>query len=408
MSANDATELRYSAKSGGRRRSAAHGTGGVPLALRNVLAHPMRLFRSASGIAFAVMLMLIELGFQNGFVDSAVSVIRAFDADIVLISSMKYQFAKKAAFPRRQLYQARAVPGVASVRPIYANWTQSVWKNPVTHATFALQLFAFDPDQPVFLIPAVTRNLAALRQPDTVMTDRRARAIVGRGRPGEETELARTRVRIVGLFSLGPDFYSDGTLIMSDRNFMKILGGMAAEPTLPDPEFGIVKVLPGADVQTVQQALRAALPDDVKVLTKQQLIDQEVKFQSQVSGVGPIFGAGVIIGFVVGMMITYQILFTDISDQLPQYATLKAIGYENRYLVKVVLQQAALYALVGYVPAWLMAVALYRILGDIALLPLEMTVKLTVLSFGLTAVMCVGAALVAFRRVAAADPAEVF
>ncbi|HVB18060.1 MAG TPA: FtsX-like permease family protein, partial [Stellaceae bacterium] len=98
----------------------------------------------------------------------------------------------------------------------------------------------------------------------------------------------------------------------------------------------------------------------------------------------------------------------DLSDQLPQYATLKGIGYETGYLVRVVLAQAALSALAGYLPAWLLCLVVYRAIGDLALMPMHMTLRLTLLSFGLTLGMCLLSALLAIRRVLAADPAEIF
>ena len=384
-------------------------TSEVPIAWRNLLADKRRLARSAAGIAFAIVLMLIELGFRNGFVDAAVGVIRAFDGDIVITSAAKYQFAKKAPFARRQLYEARGVAGVASVRPIYAEWVNSIWKNPITHASYALQLFGFDPDQPVFLFPEIAASLTELRRPDTVMTDSLARSFVGSGAPGLTSELARSTIRIVGRFALGPDFYTDGTLIMSDRNFLKFLGRTESQTgALPDPEFGVVKIRAGYDARRVQQALRATLPSNVAVLTKADFVDQETSFQSNVSGVGPIFGVGTLIGFAVGMMISYLTLHSEISDQLPQYATLKAIGYGDWFLVRIVMQQAVFYGLVGYLPAWAIAFVLYRVLGAIALLPLRMTRELTLMSFALTIGMCVLSALLAVRPVIRADPAEIF
>ena len=381
----------------------------VPLGWRILTADNARLARSASGIAFAIVLMLIELGFRNAFVDSAVDIVRKLDGDIVITSSSKYQFAKKAPFSRRQIYEARAVVGVASVRPLYAEWTNSVWKNPTDNTTYALQVLGFDPDQPVFLMPEVTAKLAELRQPDTIITDSRARRFVGRAGPGVVSEIARTEVRVIGQASVGPDFSSDGTIIMSDRNFIKLLGALPPHRgDLPDPEIGVVRVLSGHDPRAVQQSLRAALPSNVAVLTKAELVDQESKFQSEISGVGPIFGAGTLIGFAVGMMICYQILQTEIADQFSQYATLKAMGYRNRYLTKVVLQQAVFYGLAGYLPAWAVTVALYDVVAAVSLLPLHMTVTLTVMSLGLTIGMCVVSALVAVRRVIRADPAEVF
>jgi putative ABC transport system permease protein len=381
----------------------------VPLAWRILIVDKPRLARSASAIAFAIVLMLIELGFRNAFVDAAVDIVRKLDGDILITSSSKYQFAKKAPFSLRQLYEARAVAGVASVRPVYAEWTNSVWKNPTDNTSYAVQVLAFDPDQPVFQIPEVTAKLAELRQPDTIITDSRARDFVGHGSLGVLSEFARTQVRVIGHAPVGPDFYSDGTIIMSDRNFLKLLGGFAQHPgDLPDPEIGVVRVCAGHDLRTVQQSLRAALPRNVAVLTKAELVDQESKFQAEISGVGPIFGAGTLIGFAVGMMICYQILHTSIIDQFSQYATLKAMGYRNRYLAKIVLQQAVFYSLAGYLPAWVITVALYHAVAAVSLLPLRMTATLTLTSLALTIGMCVVSALIAVRRITRADPAEVF
>lgn len=380
----------------------------VPLGWRNMMADKRRLLRSTSGIAFAIVLMLIELGFRNAFVAAAVDPIRAFAGDIVITSAAKYQFARNAPFPQRRLYEARAVSGVAWARPVYAAWIRSVWENPATHRRYALQLFAFDPDQPVFNIAGLAASLVALHEQDTVLTDRCARPFVGRTAAGAASQLAGTAVHVVGTFCLDPDFYSDGTLIMSDRTFFKIFGTFGPSESRPDPEFAIVEVAPGSAVSTVRRALRAALPDDVKVLTKAQFIAQESEFQASLSGVGPVFGVGALIGFAVGMIISYQVLYSDIADQLPQYATLKAIGYTNRALVMEVVKQAVFYGLAGYLAAWAIALALYRAIAVIVLLPLRMTFGLTLLSLALTVAMCVLSALVAVRRVVQADPAEVF
>jgi putative ABC transport system permease protein len=381
----------------------------VPLARRNLLADKRRLARSISGIAFAALLMMVELGFRNAFIDSMLLAVRQLDADILLVGRMKYEFGRDAPFPRRQLYQARALSGVASARPLYAERTTSLWRNPQTHQTYTVQVFAFDPDEPIFLLPEINANLAALRRPDTLMADRRARSFIGQAVSGTETELARRKIQVVGTFSLGPNFFADGTVIMSDRNFAKLLAGRGSgESQLPEVEVGVVKIRPGYSVPAVQQTLQAAMADDVSVLSKAELLDREAGFHARVSSVGPIFGVGVLVGFAVGMMISYQVMFADLADQQPQYATMKAMGYQNGTLIRIVLQQAVLYAIVGYIPAWILCVLIFRVLNEIALLPMEMSTWLTAVSFSLTALMCIASALVAARRVIAADPAEVF
>jgi len=379
----------------------------VPLARRNFVANRRRLVRSLTGIAFAALLMMVELGIKTGFVESSLSILRRLDSDIMLISSAKYQFISPAPFSRRQLHDARAVSGVASVRPLYVQ--RGIWKNPQDLKLNTVMVFAFDPDQPVFLIPEINAHLDALRRPDTIMVDRRAREAVGIANEGTETELSRRKVTVVGTFWLGPDFFSMGNVIMSDRDFFKFFGaGSADTAELPDVEIGVVKVLPGYELPDVQHAIAATMPENVAVLTKSELIAKEAQFHDEVTAVGPLFWVGTLIGFAVGMLISYQILFSELSDQLSQYATLKAMGYQNGYLVKMVLQQAVFYALLGYIPAWLLSNVVFYIVGDMALMPMRMSFSLTAISLGLTVVMCIISAMIAVRRVIAADPAELF
>jgi putative ABC transport system permease protein len=357
----------------------------VPLVWRNLLSDRARLARSSAGIAFAVLLMMSELGFRDAYVDSMLLAIDKIDGDIMLTSSQKYEFDRDAPFSRRQLYEARGVPGVATIRPLYMERAASIWKNPQNHKLFEVMAFAFDPDQPVFLIPEVAANLAALRQPNTLMMDSHSRSDLGEAEAGTETEFSRQHVKVIGAFWLGPNFFSFGNVIMSDRNFFKLLGGSGSDRRdLPDVEIGVVKVQPGFAVSKVQQALRAAMP------------------------VGPVFAAGTLVGFAVGIMITYQILFSELSDLLPQYATLNAMGYRSAYLIKLVLQQAMFYALFGYVPAWILCAMLFALIAKFVPVPIRMTGALTATTLVLTVAMCALAALIAIRRVISTDPAEVF
>jgi len=381
----------------------------VPLARRNLVADPLRLVRSVAGIAFAVLLMMLELGFRDGYIESMLLMMRQLDGDIMLVNATMYQFERATPLPRRRLAAARGVTGVASARPFYVDRTRGIWKNPQYHRLYVVPVFAFDPDQPVLLQPEIANNLANLRQFDTVMVDRHSRDNLGEAKAGTRTELAQRAVRVVGTFWLGPNFFNDGNIVMSDRTYFEVFGGAGADhDDPPDPEVGVIKVLDGYDVPSTMRALRAIMPPGVTVLTKQEMLDQEAELHARFSPVGPIFTVGAIVGFIVGMLISYQILFSEISDQLPQYATLKAIGYSTPYLAKVVLQQAAFYAIVAYIPAWLLSTVLFRLVAVIAVVPMQTTLSLTLTTFALTLTMCILSALIAVRKVIVADPAEVF
>jgi putative ABC transport system permease protein len=198
-------------------------------------------------------------------------------------------------------------------------------------------------------------------------------------------------------------------VMMSERTYAALLTGNPAAAAQLPIEFGVVKLKPDAEPGAVEQAMRAAaLPAEVRVLSKPELVAFERNFQAELSSAGPIFWMGTIVGFVVGMLISYQIIYTELSDQLPQYATLKGMGYGTGYLTRVVFQQAALSAVAAYVPAWLLCLVVYRVIGELALMPLQMTLRQTLISFALTLGMCLVSAALAIRRVLRVDPAEVF
>jgi putative ABC transport system permease protein len=380
--------------------------GFVPLARRNLLANKPRLLRSSGGIGFAVLLMLMQLGFEKAFFNASLEVISLLQGDIFLQRASKYRFATKDPFPARDLEAARIVPGVASAWPLYADWHHVFWRNPADGKNFLVRVFAFDPDQPVLSLPQLEGSLKDLSELETGVVDRRARRFLGMDPPPPAGELNGGKIKIIGSFAIGPDFENDGTVVIGDRSFKKLLPNPGGGPL--DVELGVVRLTPGSDPIVVQQAIAAVVPADVAVLTKAQLLELERIFQADVSSAGPIFVMGTLVGFIVGMLIAYQIIYTDVAEQQPQYATMKAMGYSTRYLVQVVLEQAALSALAGWVPAVLVSILLFRIIGEVALLPLHMTVELALLSLLLTLAMCLISAVMAVRRVVSADPAEVF
>ena len=382
------------------------GMHAVPLAWRGVIANKWRLVRSSAGIGFAVLLMLTQLGFQEAFFAASLRVLRGLDGEIFLQSAHKYQFATQDPFSVSLLATAKTVPGVKSVSPFYADWYDLFWKSPVDGKVYLIRGFAFDPDRPVLLLPAVNTQRGRLQATGAVLVDRRARRFLGMDRPVAQSEINGVRTDIVGQFALGPDFVSDGTVIMSERTFASVMHASVSDP--PGVELGVIKLAPGADPAQVQSALRRALPASITIMTKDQLVAFERAFQANLSSAGPIFAIGTIVGFVVGMLISYQITFAEVSDRLPQYATLKAIGYPTAYLLRVVLEQAGLNGIAGWIPAWLTSLGLYRLIEHIALLPMQMSLGITLLSLALTLGMCLISAIIAVGRVIRADPAAVF
>ena len=379
------------------------------LAWLSLTHNKTRLLASLGGVAFAVVLMFIEIGFLNGLNDTQTYMIKMLNADLIMMQKNKEAFLPNLPFPKKRLLQARGLPGVQAVYPLYFKTHGSRWKNEQDKHEHPILVFAFDPDHPVFLIPEVSEQAGALQMPDTALIDAHGRDFFGDRVAGTEAELSGHKIRIVGTFPLGPDYRVDGNLLVSDRTFFKCFtepGSGVLESA--KVELGLIKVAPGADVAEVQDQLKKILPGDVKVLTKQEFIDQIKAYWSRAQPVGFVFGLGALVGFVIGVTICYQIIYTDIADHLPQYATLKAIGYGNHYLIKVVLQEALYLAMLGFFPGLLASLAAYGALHAASGIRMDLTLGRSLWVFVFTVAMCGLSGLIAIRKATTADPAEVF
>jgi putative ABC transport system permease protein len=382
----------------------------IPLAWLQLSREKARMAVAIAGIAFADVLMFLQLGIREALFDGAVQLHNSLEGEIVLVSSKYKALISLDQFSQRRLYQALGFTGVKSVSPIYLD--SIPWKNPDNQETWRIFAIGFNPEEKVVNLPGVKENINYLREPDTVLFDRGARkefgTIVAQFENNQKitTELNNRKINVVGLFRLGTSFGVNGNIITSDVNFLRLFGTQRRQQGLID--FGLIKLEPGVDVNWVIGNLKANLPNDVKVLSKQEFMVQEKSFWNTSTPVGFTFTLGAIIGFVVGAVIVYQILYSDVSDHLPEYATLKAIGFKNNYLLVVVFQEALILAAIGFIPGFAISQGLYLMTRQATLLPIIMTVDRAIFIFILTTLMCSISALIAMQKLQAADPADVF
>jgi putative ABC transport system permease protein len=380
----------------------------IPLAWLQLKREPIRFAVGLAGVTFAVTMVFMQFGFQDALFASAVRMHQHLHADLVLINPQSSFLVRMEQFARSRLYQVRAFPGVEAVTPLYLGDT--IWENPYERGSRNIFVIGFDPAEPVLEMPEVEARRALLQMPDTFLFDRAARPEYGpvaaqleHGRP-LKVEVGNRQITVAGLFTLGTSFGVDGTLITSDLNFLRLMP--YRKPGIIS--MGLVRLQPGVDARAMRDALAAALPGDVEVLTKRDLMDREVGYWARSTPIGYVFSFGTIMGLFVGAVIVYQILFTDIASHLPEYATLKAMGYTNRWLSGVVLQEALILAVVGFVPGFLLCTQLYRVTERATQLPMQMRPSSTLMVLGLTVAMCAVSATLALRKVRAADPAEIF
>jgi putative ABC transport system permease protein len=367
-----------------------------------------RLRVALAGIAFADVLMFMQLGFQNALYDSNTRVDRAMLADIIIYSPKALNLQNLSTFSRRRLLQAMDIPGVKSASGLYIN--SLTWKNPQTQLSATVQVLGFDPDVPAFNLPEVNQQLNKIKLPDVVLFDRGARgkyaeaiAQVDQGK-NVTTEVDRRTLTIGGLFRLGASFGADASLMASDQTFLRLFPRREAASV----SLGLVRLQPGYKPQEVAAALKAHLPEDVRVLTSEEFVQFEENYWRTASPVGFIFGLGTAMAFVVGVVIVYQVLSTDVNAHLKEYATFKAMGYHNSYLLGVVFEEAIILAFLGFVPGFLWPNVLYALAASATALPLYMTFSRALLVLSLTIVMCMLSGAIATRKLQSADPADMF
>jgi putative ABC transport system permease protein len=383
----------------------------IPVAWIQLTYNRSRFLVALAGIAFATLLMFMQLGFQAALYKTAIDIQQHFAADIILIDPRAenlYDVGFHRTFTKRYLVQSLAVEGVDSVAPLYIAFGH--WKNPKAPRNRQVLMFGFDPDRPTFDLPEVNQNLASIKRTDIVLFDRLSKPIYGpivtefeQGKT-VTTEINGHHIKIGGLFNLGGSVFSaDGIVITSDLNFVRL-----THKFLEKVSVGLIKLKPTADRQQVLKHLEALLPKGVKVLTLAAYMNIEKDYWRQGSPIGSIFTLGTIVGFIVGAVIVYQILYSEVSDHIAEYATLKAIGYTNTYLLQLIFQESLFLSILGYIPGFAFSMLLYDLIARIIHLPTEMEFVRALFVLFLTILMCFIAGIFAIGKLRQADPADIF
>ncbi|MBN3882271.1 MAG: ABC transporter permease DevC [Nostoc sp.] len=388
----------------------------IPLAWLQLAQQKVRLLVAVAGIGFIVLLMFVQLGFQDALYSSATAVHQNLKGDLFLVSSQYKSLTSNQSFSRTRLYQSLGFDGVESVSPMYLQFAKL--KNPATGEKYSIYVIGFDPGRPVMNLPEVEKNLDKLKIPDVMLFDRGSRPEFGpiaekfnAGDTAQTIEifpfnsLIGYRVRIGGLFTLGPSFGVDGNLLVSDSTFLRINPNTRPADMI---DIGLISLKPGANAETVLKNLQASLPNDVQVFTRQGFIDFEKKYWAVRTPIGFILNLMLTMAAVVGVVIVYQILYSNIATQFVAYATLKAIGYANIYLLNVVFQQALILAILAYIPGFITSVLLYSFAAEATKLPIIMTTNNALLVLTSTVLMCITSGALAINKLRSADPGDIF
>ena len=380
----------------------------TPLGWLQLKHDKMRLLTALSGIAFADILIFMQLGFKDALYTSNTQYPRQVKGDIVLISAQAINFNKLYTFPRRRLYQAMDVPGVKSAEAVYVGSLD--WRNPQTKEKTSMMVIGLDIERPVFAIPEINGQLDKLKTPNTVLFDKASRGeyqqVISQIEQGKvvTTEIGRNTVTIAGLFEVGASLQDDGALITSDQNFLQLFPKKEAGTV----SLGVINITDEYSPKDVRTYLNSYLPKDIRAFTRQEYVKLELDYLQTNSAIAFIFGLGTAMGFVVGIVIVYQVLSTDVNDHMAEYATFKAMGYRNIYLLGVVFEEAIILALIGFVPGVAISLGVYRLTSISTALSLVMPISRTIVVLLLTIIMCIASGAIATRKLQSADPADIF
>jgi putative ABC transport system permease protein len=377
-----------------------------PLAWAQLTHQKTRMAVAMGGIAFANVLIFMQLGFVNLFAGGAIILPSHLKGDLFVMDP-KSKFIGSNTFDRTRLYQAAAFAGVESATPVYLNI--GTWAYDKDKFSPATRVFAYNTKEQVFDMPELQLQQAKLAEPFTFLFDRQSRPELGpipedfKNKAKASAVLNNRQIVVNGLFSLGSSFFlGEGNVVTSELTYAEIFGSSA----LDNVALGILRVRPGTDLIALKKGIEKYVPG-LEALTVQELKAKELKFQDE-NPTSVIFGFGAAMGFVVGVAIVYQVLYSDVSDHLAEYATLKAIGYSGRSLLLVIFQEAALLAVLGYIPGFIATLGMYQLLTVLTRLELLMQLDLALTVFGLTLIMCLFSAAIASRKLHSADPADVF
>lgn len=383
----------------------------IPLAWRNLTEDPWRLAASTAGAAFAVILMFSQVGFRNALLENMVAVIDRLDGQLFLVNRTRYMLTTPAAFPKRRLEKVLGFDGVISASPFYVDVRETTkWRNPASGLGRRIRVLAYPPAADLLDLPEIRAQREAWDRPEAALADKRSKDdLYGKFESGEVSELRGRRIRVAGLFDLGTDFRSNGTLLMSEANFLNYFPerriGREDDPIV---DVGVIRVRAGTDEGPLVRAIRRELPADVALLTKAEFEEKERMFWEAVAPIGVVFDIGVVMGFIVGIAICYQVLFSEISDRVAEFATLKAMGYSGRSLLRVIVEEGIYLAILGYAFGMIVSLVLARYLERETGLNLDVRIGDSLIIFALTVIMCVLSGLLAGRKLSTVDPAELF
>lgn len=372
----------------------------VDLALKTLLHDKLRFAITVAGVAFAVMLVVIQVGMFFGILSNASVTIERLDADLWVTAHNTPNVDFAHLYPDNASDRVRSVPGVEHAdNLLVAFMTISL----PSGAQETLLLYGLE-DFRYWNFPwkVVEGDVDLLRGGPYMFLDQSAQRRFGPFAVGEYREIGGRRVKILGRTQEARSFTTTPIAFMNYRQAQAIGGPRLAGNTA----YILVKLAPGASAAAVAAEIRKRLPYN-DVYTRAEWAQRSRDYWIKSTGLGFNMYLTVFLGCLVGLVIVAQTLYASTMEHLKEFGTVKAIGGSNFDIYGILGRQAAIAAVAGFalglIPAFFVRPLLAKV--DLQLL---ITPAFLAVVFAGTVVMCLGAAMISFKKVAGIDPGLVF
>lgn len=381
--------------------------GRLPIGWLQLTHNRTRFAAALAGVAFANVLVFVQLGIMNSMGTATLRPYEFFQADIMISAGDANSLTDGGNVARQWLLQAMADPEVIDGMGLFlANVTWDRGEKDISLSTFGV-----DPVKPGFITPEIAGDLSLLKVQDAAILDRLARGLTKddaaaiRPQTPLGFEAQGRSLAAYTTFAGGGGFGGDGYMLVSDQTFLSLFPARSSSA----PDHILLALRPGANVEAAVTRLSRLISDpSLRIRTYAQAAQDELTYQQTRRPTGIIFGFGVLIGVLVGLVIVYQVLSTDVADHLREYATFKAMGYGPGFFLGVVFEEALVLGVMGFIPGLIVGTAILTLMGKVTTLPLGMSVSMAVSVFVGTVVFSALSGAIATRRLAAADPADLF
>ncbi len=399
----------------------------TPVALLNLTSQPARTFACVLGVSFALLLIFMQLGFRGAVGNTANIVLGKMEGDLVMRSPDYVHLYEPRTIDRGWMRLVQSHPMVERVDPFFIMLMR--WQNgtrpegcsnaPPDGSFRTVGMMGVEVDHCVLAVPEILGQLDKLKSPDALLVDRATRAEYGPrdcrafsdADVGQTVELGNRTTRIDGHFQLGTGLATNGAVLLSDVGYAYRSG----VDTRQRASLGLIRLKPGVSAEQAKVELVRWLQEkdvrgmqELQILTMGEQLRWERARWLRETPIGMIFTMGVVLSFIIGAAIVYMILANDVANRLAEYATLKAMGYSQSALARIVIVQSWLLALLSYLPAFVVAMLLYQITASLSKIPTSMTWERCIGVLGLALLMCTVSGGMAMLKLWKAEPASLF